>query len=1384
MALVITLILLSVTLIMALAFLHMATRERKAVTTTTDTASARLAADAALATAEAQIVANIFATTNAAAYNFGLLVSTNYINGSGFVSGVANPTNVNYYYPGGNPVTGNDLIQNIANLWYLPRAPIYLSNLVTRAVENRFYLDLNRNGMDDPNGWVTNEDNNGNSLGPNVLVVGDPEWIGMLDHPDAPHGPNNQFVSRYAFIAVPVGNALDLNAIHNQVFDEPSAPSPGITISVNPGASIRDGFFRNEGVGSWEINLAAFLADLNTNEWGQVVGSSSPTLPPPPPLSANYYQYNEPFVSGSANQGLAFDDARALLAYRYANNYNSLNSVLVLYNDGLGMAGPGPVAFLNDNIDGYSREPLMTGFQLPGDNDNPQLPWAGADNPDQFFSLPSDLFDQTKTFSFSTNLLNAGTSYFGGTGNSTYDRYTFYRMLDELGSDSAPESGKINLNYSNAVVNYAFNGAGLNGYLYPTNIAIVQGAETNFVPWTPANFFMVAADRLLRLCTTNWFQANPSNYLATFYGISTNYYYTNSLGTVFTNRPDGLGLTIPFLGIANTIPAFGITNIPVWVNGQFVYTPAVNRLLQLTANIYDATTNRYYDNLLPPTPLPTVFRPIFNVVGPNFAVGTNVCVYIRSYAEVTDTSFLGGGTLRSLIGNPQAVAALQPNDLVFGVPLIVGAKKGFPNFNEFYMESAFQLARKIMVTRSSTNVTLNTAFTNYEMFNLSLTNSFGVECWNSYRSNYTRPTDIYVTNFLTMTLANDENFSYTANLIAGGSQLITSPSYWPGTYNSLHPNPQSFLTNFNTIPTNFAAVAVSMYRFNNGGFPFVTTNLNLQFETSIPTFNGVNTTLPQPHWVLAVTNNLQVIMVDHTSGRLIDYVQLAGPNSLRDLSSEIVNGYDTVAQDKTDTAYNNQWDPTMANGVPAGITEQLNVSQGLGIPTYKQGQNGWSQDQKMAYDQMNGFLVFLNGAGTPLLTYSGYTPDPTQMGIAETTNAMQAPYTPSALVVQDIVWQADDPLVHYMASDLVNPATSVFAGSPFNYTYADNFATQPGSGFQETLNWPGNLGALNQRYQPWNGNPSTGVGTNMLAIKDPLVTCSDDWNFPANKFPTVGWLGRVHRGTPWQTVYLKASDVLSYQSYFGTYGNNGPNLWVDWTGNVNPFDVTNTAPKQDRLLFDLFTTAFNDNATHGTLSVNQPHLAAWSALFSGVTVLSNNASDAVILTSGQGAGSMTNFTAFPISPAGPGTNSAMWQLWNGITQWRAAVSNVDGVAGVFEHAGDILFVPQLTEKSPFLNWNDSVQQQKGISDEMYEWLPQQVMSLLREGSPRYVVYCYGQALKPAPNSLVTSGGNAFGMCTNYQVVAESAVRVVVRVDGAGTPTPHVVVESINPLPPD
>ena len=86
-ALVITLILLSVTLVMAIAFLAISRRETGSVTTSTDTVTARLAADAALANAQAQIIASVLATSDP--YSSGLLVSTNFINGNGFMSGIS-----------------------------------------------------------------------------------------------------------------------------------------------------------------------------------------------------------------------------------------------------------------------------------------------------------------------------------------------------------------------------------------------------------------------------------------------------------------------------------------------------------------------------------------------------------------------------------------------------------------------------------------------------------------------------------------------------------------------------------------------------------------------------------------------------------------------------------------------------------------------------------------------------------------------------------------------------------------------------------------------------------------------------------------------------------------------------------------------------------------------------------------------------------------------------------------------------------------------------------------------------------------------------------------------------------------------------------------------
>ena len=67
---------------MAVTFLVVSRSQKGSVVTETDQAIARLAADMALERAKAELLAPILGSTNE--FNYGLLVSTNYINSGGF----------------------------------------------------------------------------------------------------------------------------------------------------------------------------------------------------------------------------------------------------------------------------------------------------------------------------------------------------------------------------------------------------------------------------------------------------------------------------------------------------------------------------------------------------------------------------------------------------------------------------------------------------------------------------------------------------------------------------------------------------------------------------------------------------------------------------------------------------------------------------------------------------------------------------------------------------------------------------------------------------------------------------------------------------------------------------------------------------------------------------------------------------------------------------------------------------------------------------------------------------------------------------------------------------------------------------------------------------
>lgn len=1272
-ALVVTLIMLSVITFLAIAFLVLSRREKGAVTTATDQTVARLAAETAVERAKIDLLAPILAFTNA--FHYDLRVSTNYINPLGFNPGQPSEqidrarlfwaTNTSYAYQNGTPVAPGtaDFAQVVANLFYDPRPPVFVTNrLQANSTDFRFYLDLNRSGRYDTNGYWPLINPLGTFYEPNGdftsslsnavynFFVGDPEWIGVTERPEYPHSATNRFTSRFAWIAIPAGRTLDINYIHNQANNPTKA---------NLDAFGRD-FLRNQGVGSWEINLASFLYDLNTNYWGGL------------------YTYD--VLNSGTLSGVAFADAGELYRYRL-NGPGTARSYAARLDTVSGLFPQGVTPFTRDLFDGYSAGPLMTDTTPPvtdSDVGRVNLAWPGAESPERFFTT-QDFFDPGKLpVSFYNRLQQAGNE------TSSYDRYTFYRLLSQLGTDSDPDPpGTMNLNYDNLV---------------QRNPATGEASATNFYAWRPLDFFTNAADRMLRVSSEEWRARNPNAYLETF--------GTNQL--------------------------LGVGNIPVVVSNRLVYTPAVHRLLQLAANLYDAST--YTNNNLP-----TAFRPYF--------VRRGADVFVTGFEEVsTDvaaalTEPLDIATFINLRQRISPDPAQPTRTNVYGVPWIVGAKKGLPNFNEMAVESVFQATRKLLVRRTTA-----TSYETNQMYVLGVTNRVEVELWNSYRTNFLRPVDIYVSNHMTMVLTNDRMAGQWRHEWRWGARY--SSNFWPGSGLKLaqgFPAANSFVTVSNRYPLLPSAIL----RANPPRYEVDTGQLAV-FERQ--------TTFPVPQLGLAVTNRIHAVVVDRSSGRIIDYVHLLGEPIIRDLTEEMSR----PAGGDNDGYAARLWDARRFNNstdlrVPTrGIVNQIEYSLGGVFSTLPQAT--WQNYGE--YNLVGGQTVAsaIAGFNTFFDADSDWSKKPTT----------QVPFSPTRRILMRQSWQANDPLVHYTPGDLA-----------VNNSTREDLFDGPGAS---------NIGALNGRYMPWGGAPgqksvsgsSADPNAYNTAIKDPLVRFSDDWDFPTNKYPNLGWIGRVHRGTPWQTVYLKSDNIV--------VANRGLAVWRQWAGSLNDYDTDNRAPWSDRLIFDSFTTALTESAARGRLSINQPGLAAWSAVFSGVITVTNTMTDTELrLLKLGGSEARPTYQPRVIDPAG-------WHLPSNTNTWSAMVRLVDGInrtrtntalfpQGVFRRLGDIFAVPELTEASPFLNTASARQREEGLTDAAYERLPQQVLSLLKGGEqPRFVVYGFGQTLRPADRSVI-SGGPFVGLCTNYQITAESAIRAVVRVEGAPE-QPRLVVEDYNLLPPD
>jgi hypothetical protein len=297
-------------------------------------------------------------------------------------------------------------------------------------------------------------------------------------------------------------------------------------------------------------------------------------------------------------------------------------------------------------------------------------------------------------------------------------------------------------------------------------------------------------------------------------------------------------------------------------------------------------------------------------------------------------------------------------------------------------------------------------------------------------------------------------------------------------------------------------------------------------------------------------------------------------------------------------------------------------------------------------------------------------------------------------------------------------------------------------------------------YAPWGVAPIFAGASELTSynedprFKDPGITRSDDWNFPNEEMPTVGWLGRVHRGTPWQTMYLKSgvaplgdqiavmpSGDATWSTWSGFKANESVNYGI-YRGRPGPL-ATNlnatTEPHGDWNLLHLFTTAYNDNAARGLLPADHYGEGGWAAVLGGVNVVRPNGTDTFIDPTSSDFKSIV-------------TNIQLARLF--LPQGR------------FTNLGGVLSASKLTVDSPYAaGWTNRVTTN---TDALVERIPQQVLSLLRQPEPHFVIYAFGQSLKPAPGSLVTAPGPYFGICQNYQITGEQIVKTVVRYDGPAT----------------
>ncbi|MGH7866395.1 MAG: hypothetical protein ACREP9_01915, partial [Candidatus Dormibacteraceae bacterium] len=373
-----------------------------------------------------------------------------------------------------------------------------------------------------------------------------------------------------------------------------------------------------------------------------------------------------------------------------------------------------------------------------------------------------------------------------------------------------------------------------------------------------------------------------------------------------------------------------LNQIQVYPTNQ--YTPAVHRLLQVAANLYDSTTNRCFQGPCSAPYRPSVFRPLFRrkdtPSGPQ--------VFIVGYREVSGTAlaepvlgprmvYLEDGMDKALLIPPigsltQPMERAEP--LVGGIPLVLGARKCFPNFNEFAMQTGVLVSRLIEFRRTSLNgpVTLTN-----QMYTLMLSNIFGVEAWNSYSNAYPRSLQLLATISLTTVITNIDGTGQShvilSNRWSEGISTNIAAGDWPG-WTALSQAPASFVLPFGSTSTSIVTNASYLDQP-----PFLLPLTHVFFQ---------QTGFYYPRWWLSLNVRLRFVLVDTDAQRIVDYVNLDRWEPPLDITAKLAEGADCTGNPSSLGNPAVQWCTNRAGGAidplgpTIGLKNQIGVGLGIG----------------------------------------------------------------------------------------------------------------------------------------------------------------------------------------------------------------------------------------------------------------------------------------------------------------------------------------------------------------------------------------------------------------------------------------------------------------------